>query len=89
MKDRETHLELLKQAARHIAEGEKLIVDQELRVSGLRRDGRDAEKAEILLDLFRQTRAQHIARRDLLQTALEQQDALSPDNDPFGRGDDS
>ena len=70
--DRETGIQLLKQAERHVALGEKHIADQERRVAERGRNGLNVTRLRRLLDLFRDMQTQHVAYRDFLLRALRQ-----------------
>ncbi|PWT88067.1 MAG: hypothetical protein C5B56_09405 [Proteobacteria bacterium] len=72
MRDRETQIQFLEQAERHIAEGELRIAEQAERVARLRRHGHDVTEADRLLTLFRDTQAQQLAHRDLILKELTQ-----------------
>ena len=72
MMDRETQLQHLKEAERHVALGEKHIADQERRVADLRRNGLNVTRSRRLLDLFRNMQRQHVTYRDFLVRALRQ-----------------
>ena len=72
MTDRETQLQHLVEAERHVALGERHIADQERRVAELCRGGYDIASARSLLDLFRDMQVQHVAYRDILRGQLGQ-----------------
>lgn len=61
----------LRQAEQAVAQGARLVAEQEQRVSTLRRGGHDVAEAVRLLELFRETQAQHIAFRDRVLGELE------------------
>jgi len=70
--DREMELRHLEQAERHIAEGVRLIAEQEERIADLARLGADTTEAKKLLDNFYAIQIQHIQHRDRIVKELEQ-----------------
>ena len=62
----------LEQAERHIAEGVRLIAEQEERIADLARLGADTTEAKKLLDNFYAIQIQHIQHRDRIVKELEQ-----------------
>lgn len=71
----------LRQADRHIAEGEKHVAEQELRIERLRVDGHDVMKFEAMLKTFQETLVQQRKHRELILDRLgqlgEREDAAS------------
>ena len=64
-----THSDLL-MADRHIAEGERHIVQQELILTSLRLKGHSTDEAETLLTILNDTQAEHRKHRDAIASAL-------------------
>ena len=62
----------LKQAERHVVEGEEHIARQRELIVRLERQGHDIESAVKLLSTFEQTQASHIADRDRLRAELSE-----------------
>ena len=65
----QTHLE---EAERYVAQGERHIEEQELRISELAGLGQDTTEARKLLDNFYASQVQHIQHRDRLRRDLAQ-----------------
>lgn len=61
---RNMQLRHLAEAEQHIARGTQHISDQELRIAEFDFRGHDSTLARSLLETFRVTQAQHIAKRD-------------------------
>lgn len=70
--DRAMELRHLEQADRHIANGKRLVAEQEERVADLARHGHDTTEARKLLDNFYASQVQHIQHRDRILKELEQ-----------------
>ena len=71
--DRELILQHLKQAERHVAEGERVLEHQRTVIDHLRRDGGGdpmIDAAERLLHSFEEVQRMHLADRDRLRGEL-------------------
>jgi hypothetical protein len=62
--DRNTVLQHLKLASKHVAEGQKRVEAQIALVAKLERDGHDTRQAKRLLEQFEQTLKLHVQTRD-------------------------
>jgi hypothetical protein len=62
----------LRMADRHIAQGKRLIVEQEQLPTSLRLNGLPVTEAERLLALFNETQVEHCQHRDAIAAALKE-----------------
>ena len=75
--DRAMQLGHLKEAERHVAEGQRLIAEQEARVAELARDGHPNAARELgLLATMRVTQALHVGDRDRILKEVQQNQSL-------------
>jgi len=71
MNDNRVLEERLAQAQLYVTEGERHVAEQERRVAELRDDGHNISQAGSLLELFRETHAQHVAHRDFILREMD------------------
>ena len=62
----------LRQADQHIAEGERHVIEQEMRIAKLREDGHNVETFEATLATFNEVLAGHYSHRVEIVKRLEQ-----------------
>jgi hypothetical protein len=62
--DRVMELRHLQEAERHVAQGERIVAGQELRLADMERAGHDLGLAIRMLAIFRAIQFEHVAHRD-------------------------